>query len=132
MHRPFLEKKASNLNQNPHKWKNTMKFPKETHRYCPYCKKHTKQLVAVAKQRSRSSTHPMSRGSSGRVKARGFNIGYGNQGRYSRRPPKNQKMKSKQTKRLGVVYTCTVCKKSKGIKKAIRTSRLEVGDKVSK
>lgn len=109
-----------------------MKFPKETHRYCPYCNKNTKQTIAVAKQRSRSSTHPMSRGSAGRVKARGFNIGYGNQGRYSRRPPKNQKMKSKQTKRLGIVYTCTVCKKSKGIKKSIRTSRLEVGEKVSK
>jgi len=109
-----------------------MKFPPEINRYCPYCNKTTKQKVSVAKQKSRSSAHPLSRGSDFRVMSRGFRVGFGNQGRYSRPPPKNQKRKSKQTKRLGVLYTCSVCKKSKGIKKAIRTSRLEIGEKVAK
>ena len=109
-----------------------MKLPEKTNRYCPHCNKITSQKVSVAKQKSRSSTHPMSRGSDFRVKSRGFKRGFGNQGRYSRPPPKNQKRKSKQTKRLGVVYTCTVCGKAKGIKKAIRTSRIQIGEKIAK
>jgi len=109
-----------------------MKLPKETNRYCPYCRAKTKQKIAVAKQRSRSSTHPNSRGSTSRVRARGLNRGMGNKGRYSKPPLKSWKRKSKSTKRLGIVYTCTVCKKSKGIKKAIRAGRIEIGEKVAK
>ena len=109
-----------------------MKFPKETKRFCPYCRKHTSQAVSTAKQKSRSSTHPLSRGSTPRLQARGLRVGMGNQGKYSRRPPKNQKMKSKTTKRITVVYTCKSCGKAKGIKKAIRTSRIEIGEKISK
>ena len=109
-----------------------MKFPEKTKRYCPYCKKHTLQEVSVAKQKGRSATHPLSRFSDYRLKARGVRSGYGNKGRYSKPPPKNWKRKSKATKKIAVMYKCTVCKKSKGIKKGIRTSRLEVGEKVSK
>ena len=109
-----------------------MKLPEKVNRYCPKCNKKTEQKVSVAKQRSRSSVHPMSRGGQSRLKARGLTSGPGNHGRYSRRPPKQQKMKSKSTKRLTILYTCTVCKKAKGIKKAIRTSRIVIGDKVAK
>ena len=109
-----------------------MKLAEEVNRYCPTCNAKTKQKVSVAKQRSRSATHPLSRGGKSRLIARGLTSGPGNHGKYSRRPPKNQKMKSKQTKRLTVMYTCKVCKKSKGIKKAIRTSRINIGDKVAK
>ena len=109
-----------------------MKLPQETNRYCPYCKKKTRQKIGVAKQRSRSSTHPMSRGSKTRVRARGLWRGTGNKGRYSKPPIKKWKRKSKATKRMTIMYTCTVCKKSKGIKKAIRTSRIEIGEKVAK
>ena len=109
-----------------------MKLPEKVNRYCPKCNKKTEQKVSVAKQRSRSSVHPMSRGGKSRLKARGLTSGPGNHGRYSRRPPKQQKMKSKSTKRLTILYTCTVCKKAKGIKKAIRTSRIVIGDKVAK
>lgn len=109
-----------------------MKLPEKTNRFCPYCKKQTAQKVSVAKQRSRSATHPLSRGSDFRVRARGFKRGFGNQGRYSRPPPKNQKRKSKQTKRLSVMYTCEVCKKSKGTKKALRVSRIQIGEKIAK
>ncbi|MBX4211900.1 hypothetical protein KW787_00385 [Candidatus Pacearchaeota archaeon] len=109
-----------------------MKIPKQTKRYCPYCKKHTLQTVGTQKQKSRSSVHPLSRGSDVRIMSRGFRVGYGNQGRYSRKAPKNWKRKTKVTKRIAIVYTCKTCGKTKGIKKAIRSSRIEIGDKISK
>jgi large subunit ribosomal protein L44e len=109
-----------------------MKLPKETKRFCPYCRKHTKQTVDTAKQKGRSTVHPMSRGGAGRLRARGLTSGPGNKGKYSRRPPKNQKMKSKTTKRISVMYKCKECGKKKGIKKAIRSGRIEIGEKVAK
>lgn len=109
-----------------------MKFPKEVNRYCPYCKEHTVQVIATAKQRSRSATHPLSRGSSSREKSRGVRGGYGNMGRRSRKGPKDWKMKTKVTKRINIVYKCKKCNKMKGISKAIRTGRIEIGEKVSK
>jgi ribosomal protein L44E len=109
-----------------------MKIPPETTRYCPYCKKHTLQAASVAKQRGRSSAHPMSRWSEARAKLRGQKMGYGNMGRFSKPAIKSWKRKIKSTKRLTIMYTCKVCKKSKGIKKGIRTSRLEVGEKIAK
>lgn len=109
-----------------------MKFPKQMKRYCPTCKKHTTQTLSVAKQKSRSSAHPLSRGSTSRLKSRSIRMGYGNQGRYSRKGPKDWKRKTKMTKRLAVLYTCSVCKKAKGISSAIRTARLEIGEKVAK
>ena len=109
-----------------------MKIPKETKRYCPTCKKHTSHLVSIAKQKSRSATHPLSRGSNSRLESRGLTSGFGNKGRYSRRPPKEQKMKSKVTKRFTIMYKCAVCGKAKGIKKGIRAGRIEVGEKVAK
>jgi len=109
-----------------------MKLPEKTNRYCPYCKKQTSQKVSVAKQKSRSSAHPLSRGSTMRVQARGFRVGTGNQGRYSKPAIKSWKRKTKQTKRLPLLYTCTVCNKSKGIKKALRVSRIQIGEKIAK
>jgi large subunit ribosomal protein L44e len=110
-----------------------MKLPKETNRYCPYCKKHTAQTIATAKQRSRSSAHPMSRGSTSRVNARGQGIGFGNKGRYGSKPAiKAWKRKTKLTKRITLLFKCKTCGKMKGIKKAIRSGRIEIGEKVSK
>ena len=109
-----------------------MKFPKQVNRYCPYCKEHTPQIVATAKQKSRSATHPMSRGSTPRLQARGLRVGYGNQGRYSRQAPKNWKRKTKVTKRIALMYKCSKCGKMKGIRSAIRSSRIEIGEKISK
>jgi large subunit ribosomal protein L44e len=109
-----------------------MKLPKEVKRYCPYCKKHGLHSVDTAKQRSRSSVHPLSRGSTSRVRARGLNRGTGNQGRYSKPAIKSWKRKSKVTRRLTILYKCKECGKSKGIKKAIRTGRIQIGEKVAK
>jgi large subunit ribosomal protein L44e len=109
-----------------------MKLPKETKRYCPYCRKHTSHSIETAKQKSRSSTHPMSRGSTARLEARGLRSGTGNKGKYSKPAVKAWKRKSKTTRRIGINYRCKVCKKAKGIKKAIRSGRIEVGEKVAK
>ncbi len=109
-----------------------MKLPKETKRYCPYCKKHTEQSVTTAKQKSRSSTHPLSRWGNARVKKRGYRSGYGNLGRFSKPAVKSWKRKTKITKRITIMYKCKVCGKMKGIKKAIRTSRIEIGEKIAK
>lgn len=109
-----------------------MKLPTDTNRFCPHCNKNTKQKISVAKQRSRSSAHPLSRWSTKRAKMRSYRSGTGNMGRFSKPAVKSWKRKSKATKRLTVMYTCTICKKSKGIKKSIRTSRLTIGDKVAK
>ncbi len=109
-----------------------MKLPEKTNRYCPYCRKQTSQKVSVAKQKSRSSAHPLSRGSTSRVKARGLRTGTGNQGRYSKPAIKSWKRKTKQTKRLSIMYTCETCKKSKGMKGSIRVSRIQIGEKISK
>jgi len=109
-----------------------MKLPKQVKRYCPYCKKHTVQLVTTQKQKARSSAHPLSRWSQTRVKKRNYRMGYGNLGRFSEPPVKNRKRKTKITKRITIMYTCSECKKSKGIKKAIRSGRIEIGEKVTK
>lgn len=109
-----------------------MKLPKETRRYCPYCRKHTKQTLSTQKQKSRSTSHPLSRWSTTRVQARGMRMGYGNQGRFSKKAIKDRKMKAKITKRIGILYKCAECNKIKGIRKAIRSSRVEIGDKISK
>ena len=109
-----------------------MKLPEKTNRYCPYCKKQTPQTVSVAKQKSRSSKHPLSRGSDFRLMARGLRVGFGNQGKYSRPAIKSWKMKTKQTKRLTIMYTCVTCKKSKGRMKGLRVSKIQIGEKIAK
>jgi len=109
-----------------------MKLPKETNRYCPHCRKHTKQIISTAKQKARSATRPLSRGSKARVKLRGLTTGTGNKGKYSKPAVKAWKRKTKVTRRIGILYKCKVCGKAKGTKKAIRSGRIEVGEKVAK
>ena len=109
-----------------------MKLPKETRRYCIYCKKHTVHKINTAKQKSRSAAHPLSRGSGSRLKVRGLRSGTGNKGKYSKPAVKSWKRKTKTTRRLTVLYTCKECGKSKGAKKSIRSGRIEIGEKVAK
>jgi large subunit ribosomal protein L44e len=109
-----------------------MKLPKETKRYCPKCKKHTVQKIDTAKQRTRGSSRPMSRWSNTRTKLRGYRTGTGNLGRFSKPAVKSWKRKTKVTRRLTVLYKCKECGKSLGMKKSIRTGRIEIGEKVAK
>ena len=110
-----------------------MKLPKETKRHCPTCRKHTTHKIGVAKQKTRSATRPLSRGSTVRAKARGVRSGTGNKGKWGSKPPVAKwKRKTKVTKRMTLEYTCKECKKTHQIKKAIRTGRIEIGEKVAK
>jgi large subunit ribosomal protein L44e len=109
-----------------------MKLPKEVNRFCPTCRKHTTHAVATSKQKSRSATHPLSRGSSAREKLRGLLGKMGNLGRRSRKGPKDWKRKTKVTKRLTVTYKCKVCGKMHMARSGWRVGRIEIGEKVSK
>ena len=109
-----------------------MKLPKETTRYCPHCRKHTVQTLSIAKQKARSSAHPLSRWGTSRTKARGYRSGYGNLGRFSKPAVKSRKMKTKVTKKMAILYKCKECGKQKETRSAIRSGRIEIGEKVSK
>jgi len=87
--------------------------------------------VGTAKQKSRSASHPLSRGSPTRIKLRGLN-GIGNWGKRSKKGAKDWKRKTKTTKRITIMYKCKICNKSKGIRNAIRVSRVIIGEKVAK
>jgi ribosomal protein L44E len=89
-----------------------MKLPKKTKRLCPYCKKQTEQkIVLVSTGHKRGS---LKRGSMIRARMRGRGVGYGNKGKWGSKPAVTSwKRKTKATKRLVVMYTCAVCKKSK-------------------
>jgi large subunit ribosomal protein L44e len=110
-----------------------MKLPKTTKRHCPYCRKHTLHSIAVAKQKSRSSMRPLSRGSTSRAKSRGLRTGTGSHGKWGSKPPVQKwKRKTKVTRRMTLEYKCKGCGKIHQIKKAIRSGRIEVGEKVTK
>ncbi len=89
-----------------------MKIPKTTNRYCPYCKKKTEQKIKLVSTGALRGS--LKRGAKQRAKLRGLGIGIGNKGRWGSRPanPKH-KRKSKTTKKTNIMYTCTVCNKSK-------------------
>ena len=75
------------------------------------------------KEQSSGRPSTLKRGSKQRARLRGLNRGIGNKGRFSRL--KNQaKGRRKTTKKTALVYTCTVCGKSKDQKKGKRTSKL--------
>mgnify|MGYP001593685118 FL=1 len=109
-----------------------MKLPKETRRYCPYCRKHTEQVIAIAKQKTRGATHPMSRWGASRVKLRNYKSGFGNLGRFSKPAVKNWKRKTKVTRRMTIMYKCKQCGKMKGMKRSVRSGRIEIGEKIAK
>jgi ribosomal protein L44E len=99
-----------------------MKRPKKTNRYCPTCKKRTEQKL---KEPSKGKASALKRGGKLRIHLRGLWRGIGNQGRYSRLK-NQQKGKRKTTKKTNIMYTCTVCGKSKYQRKGKRTGKLVI------
>ena len=89
-----------------------MKIPKTTKRFCPYCKKKTDQKVKLVGTGFQRGT--LTRGSKHRAKLRGLGRGIGNVGKWGSKPAQSKfKRKTKTTKKTNIMYTCTVCKKSK-------------------
>ena len=102
-----------------------MKSPKKVKKYCKSCKKNTEQKVALAKEKGRSATHPLSQGSKKRVRARGGSRGFGNLGRYSK--PAISKFKrtgAKVSKKIVFKYTCSECKKTSISSNNIRAKKI--------
>lgn len=100
-----------------------MKLPKKTMRYCPYCRKHTEQKIVIM-----SSGHQrgaLKRGSIQRAKKRGLGMGRGNLGKWGSKPAvTSQKRKVKSTKKTNLMYTCSICKKSKIQRKGDRVGKV--------
>ena len=99
-----------------------MKIPKTTNRYCPYCRKKTEQKIKLVSTGIKRGT--LKRGSLLRAKKRGLNRGMGNKGKWGSKPAVSKfKRKSKTTKKTNIMYTCSVCKKSKYQKKGTRMGK---------
>ena len=89
-----------------------MKLPKETNRFCPYCNKKTKQKIKIISTGGKRGT--LTRGSISRAKKRGLGRGIGNKGKWGSKPSVSKfKRKTKTNKKSNIMYTCSVCKKSK-------------------
>ena len=87
-----------------------MKFPKNKKVYCKYCHKHSEHKVTQVKTKGRSSTHPLSWGS---TKRRGGKAGVGNHGKYSKPPTsKFKRTGAKTSKKTALKETCQECKKA--------------------
>jgi ribosomal protein L44E len=104
-----------------------MKVPKITKRYCPFCKKRTEHKIDLLSTGSKRGT--LTRGSISRTKIRGASAGKGNKGKYSRKPIKSWKRKTKATTRKVLIYECKECKKSHQAKKSRRVSKVLIGEK---
>ncbi len=102
-----------------------MKLPKQTKRFCPFCKKRTEQKIDLVSTGFKRG--PLAWGSLGRSKLRGKNRGMGNKGKWgSKKAIKSWKRKTKTTMRRVVIYSCKECKKSKLAKHSRRVSKIVV------
>ena len=99
-----------------------MKKPKTTNRYCKFCKNSTKQKIATAKTGTASS---LKRGSKYRMRKRGLNRGYGNQGKTSRGALGSWKRYGvKSSKKTNLKYECGTCKKVTIQKTGMRAKKM--------
>jgi len=83
--------------------------------------------LSEAKKRTRSTAHPMSRGSNSRMRARGLRRGYGNYNKYSK--PAISKFKrtgAKISKKVDLRFKCSVCNKTLVQSEGFRTKKLEL------
>lgn len=88
-----------------------MKIVKKTKAYCPKCKKHTEHTISQMKAKTRSGTHPLSRGSDSRLRKRGQKRGVGSLGRYSKPPiAKWKRTGAKTSKKVVLKLECKNCK----------------------
>ncbi len=90
-----------------------MKLPKTMKKYCPKCKINIEHKISQVKAKTRSTTHPLSRGSDSRLRRKGQKTGHGSLGRYSKPPiAKWKRTGAKSSKVIALRMECTKCKKS--------------------
>ncbi|MFN4133207.1 MAG: 50S ribosomal protein L44e [Candidatus Hadarchaeales archaeon] len=92
-----------------------MKLPKKIKTYCPTCKKHTEHTVSQVKKRSAS---PFSWGQRQFAKVM---RGYGSQ------PRSEQRKFFKTTKKVSLLFKCSVCGKSHP-RKGFRSKTVKFGE----
>lgn len=102
-----------------------MKMPKMIKRYCSHCKAHNTHKVTQVKNKGRNAAHPLSIGSTHRLRARGKRRGFGNLGKYSK-PPKPRRTGVKVTKRIAFVFECQECHKKSLSKEGVRARKVEI------
>lgn len=102
-----------------------MKLKDKVKRHCPFCKKHTLQKVSQVKAGAKRGS--LKRGSLGRAKRRGLARGFGNLGKYGSKPAISKfKRTVKGSKKVSLVYTCTICKKKHMSEFSHRVKRIEI------
>ena len=97
-----------------------MKMPKEVNKYCPKCKKYTKQKVSQVKSGKKRGAL--------KAGARRFaakTCGY--TGFPRPKPEKSKKWGVKLTKKVDLRFKCAECGKMIAAKKGFRIKKLELG-----
>lgn len=97
-----------------------MKFPEKISKYCPHCKTYTEHKVKV--ETVRKLRRALSKG---QRRAERRSKGHGNHGRYSKKPISQWKLHAKTTRKIDLIFTCSVCGKSRHVSLR-RMKRFEV------
>lgn len=97
-----------------------MKIPDTMRTYCPACNKYSVMKVAIEKTRQRSGGK-----SKGARRQERHATGYGNKGRYSKRPVASRNMRVKTSKKTDLRLKCPECNK-KWIRSRPRAKRVEM------
>ena len=100
-----------------------MKKPKKVNKFCPFCKKHTEQVISLAKKRDRGT---LKHGSIARAKKRGRGVGFGNLGRWGSKPTKPKRAGKKSSKKHDLRFKCSVCNKMTTQGRGKRSKKLEL------
>lgn len=98
-----------------------MKFPKNTKRYCPNCKKHT--LQNVIQNKSGRKRGAMTMGERRHHRRSGIK-GYG--GFPQPRPEKSPRHRKKTSKKIDIRFECQECKKKNVLKNTFRAKKFEI------
>ena len=96
-----------------------VKIPEVMFKYCPKCGKHIKMKVKQEKSARRAGGYTAMARREKRKRR-----GYGNQGRFSKRPVTQTKMASKTSKKVDLRLSCPDCGKS-WVLSYPRTKRVE-------
>ena len=97
-----------------------VKIPQEMTVYCRKCRRHSLMKVKQEKGGRRGGGMSKSARTQKRKKR-----GYGNQGKYSKKPVTQTKMASKTSKKVNLRLECPVCKKKAQMSRP-RTKRVEI------
>lgn len=91
-----------------------MKYPKHVRIFCPVCKRHTKHTVEQAKRRTRRKLAQGQRRFLRKMKG------------YHSFPKENPRGREKPTRKLNLLFKCSVCGKKHGKGKGFRAKKFEL------